>query len=146
VATAHRNPAKAEALAAKTDAVLDDPPGVLLDVMHERQARVIGAAPALMRYLGNNGVGNFAAHLAEGDTSGLSLPVAFPGDTVGLVDARKAQILVGVRSHGQPIPGMVKEQTSMYNGGGCHDLESDPPAFDPTDACEDVQGTTVFVP
>jgi len=96
--------------------------------------------------IGNNGVGNFAAHLAEGDTSGLSLPVAFPGDTVGLVDARKAQILVGVRSHGQPIPGMVKEQTSMYNGGGCHDLESDPPAFDPTDACEDVQGTTVFVP
>ena len=96
--------------------------------------------------IGNNGVGNFAAHLREGDTSGLSLPVDFPGDAVGLVDARTAQILVGVRSHGQPIPGMVKEQTSMYNGGGCHDLESDPPAFDPTDACEDEQVTTVFVP
>jgi hypothetical protein len=96
--------------------------------------------------IGNNGVGNFAAHLAEGDTSGLSLPVAFPGDAVGLVDARKAQILLGVRSHGQSIPGMVKEQTTMYNGGGCRDLESDPPAFDPTDACEDEQVTTVFVP
>jgi hypothetical protein len=41
---------------------------------------------------------------------------------------------------------MVKEQTTMYNGGGCRDLESDPPAFDPTDACEDEQVTTVFVP
>jgi len=96
--------------------------------------------------IGNNGVGNFAAYLAEGDISGLSLPIAFPGDAAGLVDARKAQIQLVVRSHGQPIPGQVKEQISMYNGGGCHDLESDPPAFDPTDACEDEQITTVLVP
>ena len=84
--------------------------------------------------IGNNGLGNFAAYLAEGDTSGLSLPIAFPGDAVGLVDARKAQIFLGVRSHGQPIPGQVKEQTSMFNGG-C-----------PPNSCEDEQATTVFVP
>jgi hypothetical protein len=46
-----------------------------------------------------------------------------------------------VRTHGQPIPGQVKEQISMYNGGSCHDLESDPPDFDPNDACADVQFT-----
>jgi hypothetical protein len=100
--------------------------------------------------IGDTGVGNFAAHLAEGDkegdTSGDSFPLDLPGDVVGLVDARKAQIQLVVRSHGQPIPGQVQEQTSMYNGGGCHDLEGDPPEFDPTDACEDEQFTTVFVP
>lgn len=91
--------------------------------------------------IGKNGVGNFAAHLAEGDKSGLSLPIEFPGDEFGLIDARKAMILLAVRTHGQPIPGQVKEQISMFNGGGCHDFESDPPEPDPTDACADVQFT-----
>jgi hypothetical protein len=91
--------------------------------------------------IGKNGVGNFAAYLAEGDTSGLSLPIAFPGDKFGLTDARKAMIILQVRTHGQPIPGLVKEQTSMYNAVDCHDLEGDPPAFDPTDTCDDVQFT-----
>jgi hypothetical protein len=71
--------------------------------------------------IGNNGVGNFAAHLAD--------------DTVGLVDARKAQIELVVRSHGQPIPGMVKEQITMFDGG-CS-----------INVCESEQVTTpVFVP
>jgi len=95
--------------------------------------------------IGDNGLGNFAAYLAEGDTSGLSLPIAFPGDEFGLVDARKAMIILQVRTHGQPIPGQVQEQISMYNGGGCHDLEGNPPAFDPNDACDDEQ-FTVFMP
>jgi hypothetical protein len=88
--------------------------------------------------IGNNGVGNFAAYLAEGDTSGHSVPPPPnpPDDVVfWLVDARKAQIELVVRSHGQPIPGMVKEQFSSFNGG-C------PPNF-----CESEQGTTpAFVP
>jgi hypothetical protein len=100
--------------------------------------------------IGDNGVGNFAAHLAEGDaegdTSGDSFPLDLPGDAVGFVDARKAQIQLVIRSHGEPIPGQVKEQTSTYNGGGCHDLEGDPPVFDDTDPCNDEQFTTVFVP
>jgi hypothetical protein len=48
--------------------------------------------------IGHDGVCNFAAHLAE-------------------VDAREAQIVLVVRSHGQPIPGMVKEQITMFDGG-----------------------------
>jgi len=95
--------------------------------------------------IGNNGVGNFAAYLAEGDISGLSLPVAFPDDAFGLIDARKAGIALVVRTHGQPIPGRVREQISMYNAVGCHDLEGNPPAFDPNDACDDLE-LTVFVP
>jgi hypothetical protein len=95
--------------------------------------------------IGNDGVGNFAAHLEEGDTSGLSLPIKFPEDALGLTDARKAGIALVVRTHGQPIPGQVNEQISMYNGGGCHDLEGNPPAFDPNDHCDDLQ-FTVFVP
>ena len=107
------------------------------------QATVLNATGHV---IGNDGVGNFAAYLTEGDTSGLSLPVAFPGDEFGLIDARKAQIILVVRSHGQPIPGHVKEQISMYNAVGCHDLEGAPPVFDDTDACFDEQFTTVFVP
>jgi hypothetical protein len=95
--------------------------------------------------VGNNGVGNFAAYLAEGDTSGLSLPIAFPGDAHGLIDARKAMFFIVVRTHGQPIPGRVKEQFSMFNAVRCDDLEGNPPAEDPTDACDNEQ-FTVFVP
>jgi hypothetical protein len=77
--------------------------------------------------IGNNGVGNFAAYLAEGDPSS--------GDGLGLVDARKAQIELVVRSHSQPIPGRVKEQITMFDGG-C-----------PPNVCESEQVTTpVFVP
>lgn len=82
------------------------------------QATTIFAAGHI---IGNNGVGNFAAHLAAGDASGL-------------IDARKVQIQLGVVSHGQPIPGMVKEQISMFNGG-C-----------PPNTCVDQQYSTVFVP
>jgi hypothetical protein len=87
--------------------------------------------------IGNNGVGNFAAYLGEGDTSGYTVPPNPPtpeGDELGLVDARKAQIQLGVRSHGQPIPGMVKDQISTFNGG-C-----------PPNSCQNEQYSTVFAP
>jgi hypothetical protein len=85
--------------------------------------------------IGHNGVGNFASYLAEGDTSGYTVPPNLPEQQVlGLVDARKAQIQLGVRSHGQPIPGMLKEQISTFNGG-C-----------PPNSCENEQYSTVFVP
>jgi hypothetical protein len=85
--------------------------------------------------ISNNGVGNFAAYLAEGDISGYTVPPNLPEqDVLGLVDARKAQIQLGVRSHGQRIPGMVKKQISTFNGG-C-----------PPNSCENVQYSTVFVP
>jgi hypothetical protein len=85
--------------------------------------------------IGHNGVGNFAAYLAEGDISGYTVPPNLPEqDVLGLVDARKAQIQLAVRSHGQPIPGMLKEQISTFNGG-C-----------PPNSCDNEQFSTVFVP
>src|SRR5207247_4952605 len=52
VATAHRGAEKAGELQGNTVTKVDDVPDVLVEVMRERQARVIGAAPALVRYLG----------------------------------------------------------------------------------------------
>jgi hypothetical protein len=82
----------------------------------EVQATVLFAAGHVV---GNNGKGNFSSHLKEGDTSGLQseLP-SFPGDAYGLVDASSAEIHIVVRSHGQPIPGLVHEQIRTF-GGGC---------------------------
>lgn len=62
--------------------------------------------------IGNNGVGNFAAHLKEEDNpSGLVL------FGPGLQDAEGAAVHLIVRTHGQPIPGVVNEQISTVNGG-----------------------------
>lgn len=60
--------------------------------------------------IGRNGQGNFAGRLNAGDTSG-----ALFGP--GLSDPYGAEIHIVVRGHGQPIPGMVHEQISMFNGG-----------------------------
>jgi hypothetical protein len=67
--------------------------------------------------IGSDGIGNFAGHLAEGDTSGDSPPAEFPGLDDGLVDASKAEIHLVLRTHGQPIPGLVSEQIQTFLGG-----------------------------
>jgi hypothetical protein len=66
--------------------------------------------------IGDNGVGNFAAYLAEGDTSDVG-PFGLPGDDMGLIDSTQAEIHLVVRTHGPPIPGRVKEQISTFEGG-----------------------------
>jgi hypothetical protein len=61
--------------------------------------------------IGNNGIGNFAAHLRVGQ---------FTNDVLwgnGLLDPYGAEIHLIVRSHGDPIPGLVTEQISTVNGG-----------------------------
>jgi hypothetical protein len=70
--------------------------------------------------VGNNGKGGFAAHLQEGDLGGSLLGI-------GLLDARKAEIHLVVRSHGDKVPGLVSQQIHTINGG-C-----------PPNACVDVQ-------
>jgi len=86
-------------------------------------ATVLGATGHV---IGHDGVGNFAAYLAEGDTSDVA-PFGLPGDAVGLIDSTQAAIHLVVRTHGPPIPGHVKEQISTF-GGGCD-----------VNACEDQQ-------
>ncbi len=60
--------------------------------------------------VGKNGAGNFGASLQEGNTTG-----ALFGP--GLVDAQGAEIHLIVRTHGEPIPGMVNKQISTVDGG-----------------------------
>ena len=60
--------------------------------------------------IGGNGVGNFSAHLSENDTSGAVFGF-------GLTTAEEAEIHIIVRSHGEPIPGMVADQIHTLNGG-----------------------------
>jgi hypothetical protein len=57
--------------------------------------------------VGNNGVASFAAHLAEGDTSGCFHPL-FP--CAGLTDARNQTILLLARMHGPMDPGRIPIQ------------------------------------
>jgi hypothetical protein len=62
---------------------------------------------------------------AKGGTSDASLSLDLPGDEVGLVNPFQAEILLVVRMHGPPIPGMVAEQIRTYNGGSCIGLTFD---------------------
>lgn len=69
--------------------------------------------------VGNNGIGNFSAHLNEDDVSGsinylFGLPPAGglqSGNSLG------AEVHFVLRSHGPSIPGMVNEQIGGYLGG-----------------------------
>ncbi len=76
--------------------------------------------------VGGDGVGNFAAHLEEGNPPG---EVLF-GD--GLINARDDEVSLVLRFHGVPIPGQIDEQrTEVF--GGCPGGANDP------DPCENVQ-------
>ncbi len=76
--------------------------------------------------VGSDGFGNLTARLREADTSG-DRPFDLPGDAVGLIDARKAEIHLVVRSHGPVIPELVYEQVGTF-AGACD-----------VNACEDQQ-------
>lgn len=79
-----------------------------------------GGDPAVMssvlyaagHVVGMNGKATFGAHLRVGQ---LTNDVLW-GD--GLLDARGAEIHLVVRSHGDPIPGIVSEQIRTF-GGAC---------------------------
>jgi hypothetical protein len=86
--------------------------------------------------LGNNGNGNFGASLKEGQVKG-----ALFGP--GMRDAREAEVHNIVRSHGQPIPGIVDEMISTV-GGGCNEATGGGPGAVGND-CEDIQ-FAVFLP
>lgn len=65
------------------------------------------------------GVGNFGGHLKLGDTSGCvpaAIPPHFPCNA-GLTNPRGSDVMLVVRSHGDPIPGMVDAQISTFAGG-----------------------------
>ena len=63
--------------------------------------------------IGTSGIGQFGGYLGVGDTNGL---VGTFGSH-GLTDPLGADVHIAVRSHGQPIPGVVNEQLSAFFGG-----------------------------
>ena len=72
------------------------------------------------RVLGNGPI-NLAINVREGDTSNQNA-----GTAAGLVDADTDEIHIVIRSHGDPIPGLVDEQIHTLTGGcainGCSNV------------------------
>jgi len=79
-----------------------------------------GTALSMMYAAGNiirhSGVGTFHGYLKEGVIQGsINDQVGVPD--LPLLDAKKAEVHLVVRSHGPRIPGMEDVQTSSYEGG-----------------------------
>lgn len=76
------------------------------------------------------GTANFGAHLERSNPPGQVL------FGPGLTNVRRAEIHIVVRTHGDPIPGQVDDQMSLFNGGCTPD--GAPPDVDGDD-CFDPQ-------
>lgn len=81
--------------------------------------------------VGNNGKGNFSAHLNAGDESPESMNVAFglplvEGGGLQVGKTFSAEVHVVIRTHGPAVPGMVNEQISSYLGGCNPDINHPP--------------------
>lgn len=72
---------------------------------------------------GGTGKATFAGSRKTGDNSGS----LFGPDAPGIIDSHKAEIHFVVRTHGEKIPGSIREQIGTFNGG-C-----------PPNSCEDIQ-------
>lgn len=103
-------------------------PGVDVDVMY-----------AGGHVVGNNGKGNFSAHLNAGDETPESMNGLFglpdvEGGGLQVGKTFSAEVHVVIRTHGPAVPGMVNEQISSY-GGGCNDT-----FYPPFSAYPDIKG------
>lgn len=88
-------------------------PGCSLDDLEDPalQAAVNSAVGfAAGHIVSRDGTGNFGGHVSVGDSTGFFLGT-------GLWNPRGAEVHLVVRSHGQPIPGRVKEQIATFDGG-----------------------------
>jgi hypothetical protein len=63
---------------------------------------------------GDDGTADFGAFRAVGDTTGVFEGI---GTGEGLLNAKKAEIHLVVRTHGPVIPAMLEEQLTTFNGG-----------------------------
>jgi hypothetical protein len=76
------------------------------------------------RIVAENGTASYGAHLRVRDTSQALLE----GEP-GLLDPRRAEVILVLKTHGQRIPGLVSDQLRTF-AGGCAD-QSTPPGSDP---------------
>ena len=75
------------------------------------------------RIVGENGTANYGAHLRVGDTAR-----ALVGP--GLLDARGAEMILVLKTHGPKLPRLVPEQLRTF-AGGCADQSDVPPGANP---------------
>ena len=91
--------------------------------------------------IGDNGKGNFSARLRESTLpTGDDQVVLDNSGGLGLIDSMAAEIHVVLRTHGEPIPGLVNEQLQSFNGGGCNTGEPN------EGLCDDVQFAVFLAP
>jgi cell division protein FtsB len=81
VATVRRDATNVSDPITESTMLVEDIPDVLVNVMRERQARVIGPSPALVRYLGAE----------EQPLSTMAVPLVSRGQTLGVITAAAAQ-------------------------------------------------------
>lgn len=70
--------------------------------------------------VGNNGKGNFSAHLNAGDDSPESMNTSFGFPSVGglrVGNTFDAEVHIVLRTHGPAVPGLINEQIGSYAGG-----------------------------
>ena len=72
--------------------------------------------------VGNSGLGNFSAHVKEGDDSESINELFELNGYGGLQDAQAAEIHAVLRNHGPVIPDQAAEQINSYLGGCVTDL------------------------
>lgn len=65
----------------------------------------------------HHGIGEFKGQLKVGDTSGSINRLLDLGEPIGLLDAKKAEVHLVVRSHGPKLFDQRKLQMSSYDGG-----------------------------
>lgn len=76
------------------------------------------------RIVADEGTARYGAHLRVGDTSR-----ALFEEEPGLLDARGAEVILVLKTHGPKVPGLVSEQLHTF-AGGCAD-QSIPPHLTP---------------
>jgi len=83
----------------------------------------VSSLRATGRIVDYNGTADYGAHLPVGDTS-----LALVGD--GPTDARGAEVILVLKTHGPKLPGLVPEQLHTF-AGGCADQSDTPPGTPP---------------
>ncbi len=78
------------------------------------KVEVMYASGAIAR---KNGKASFLAYLKENDASGTINPLFLPASYGGLLDSKKAEVHIVVRSHGPAIHGQIWDQLTSWEGG-----------------------------
>jgi hypothetical protein len=71
------------------------------------------------RLIGVDAYATFGGYRAEGDNTGFQINPGYPNPSPGLIDSKKAQIHLALRTHGMASsdPAVLQQQLTSFNGG-----------------------------